>query len=195
MRNAEPGTMMQPSPLLPIVTERLVLRPFTRGDVDAVHAYRCREDVARYLFDGPMTRETCAEAIQLRVRQVSFAEEGDRIVLAAERQDSGELIGEISLIWRSVVSRQGEIGYIFHPDYQHLGYASEAVRALLTLGFRDLDLHRIYARCDTRNAPSYRLMERIGMRREAHFHEHLLVRGNWDDEYIYAILRSEWRRH
>ena len=73
---------MRPSPDLPLETERLLLRPFTRGDVDAVHAYRRREDVARYLFDAPMTRETCAEAIQARIRQVSLAEENDRITLA-----------------------------------------------------------------------------------------------------------------
>jgi RimJ/RimL family protein N-acetyltransferase len=186
---------MQTSPRLPLTTDRLVLRSFTRGDVDAVHAYRRREDVARYLFDGPMTRETCAEAVQLRIRQLAFAEEGDRIVLAVERREGGEVIGEISLIWRSVASRQGEVGYIFHPDFQHRGYAFEAVRAAMEMGFTELDLHRIYARCDTRNVASYHLMERLGMRREAHFREHLQVRGSWDDEYVYAILRRDWPRH
>lgn len=184
---------MQPSPRLPIETERLVLRPFMRGDVDAVYAYRCREDVARYLFDGPMTHETCAEAVRLRLRQIAFAEAGDRLVLAAERREGGGVIGEISLIWRNVTARQGEIGYIFHPDFQHQGFATEAVRALLAIGFRDLDLHRIYARCDVHNAASFRLMERLGMRREAHLREHTLVRGAWADEFIYALLRKEWQ--
>ncbi len=160
---------MQPSPELPILTDRLILRPFTRGDVDAVYAYRQRPDVARYLFDGPMTRDACAEAVQMRVRQLSFAEEGDRIVLAVERQDKGVLIGEIVLIWRNVASRQGEVGYIFNPEHHGQGFATEAVRALIGLGFAALDLHRIYARCDTRNTDSYSLMERLGMTREAAF--------------------------
>jgi len=183
---------MRPSPELPIETERLTLRPFTRGDVDAVFTYRQREDVARYLFDGPMTRESCAEAVQARVRQVSLAEEDDRITLAVERRDGGELIGEVTTIWRSVADRQGEVGYIFHPDFQHKGYATEAVRALISMSFAELDLHRIFARCDTRNVASFQLMERLGMRREAHFREHKLIKGTWDDQYIYAILQSEW---
>ncbi|MEO8884233.1 MAG: GNAT family protein [Devosia sp.] len=188
----ETGSIMRPSPELPIETERLILRPFTRGDVDAVFAYRQREDVARFLFDGPMTRESCAEAVQLRVRQISLAEEDDRITLAVERRAGGELIGEVTTIWRSVADRQGEVGYIFNPDFQHNGYATEAVRALITMSFGELDLHRIYARCDTRNVASFQLMERLGMRREAHFREHKLIRGTWDDQYIYAILQSEW---
>jgi RimJ/RimL family protein N-acetyltransferase len=183
---------MLPSPQLPIETERLTLRPFNRADVDAVFAYRQREDVARFLFDVPMSRETCAEAVQMRVRQVSFIEEDDRIVLAVERRDDRAMIGEITLIWRSVADRQGEVGYIFHPEFQHRGYATEAVRALVTIGFAELQLHRIYARCDTRNVASYQLMERLGMRREAHFREHKLVKGSWDDQYIYAILAGEW---
>ena len=73
---------MRPSPQLPISTHRLVLRPFNRADVDAVFAYRQRDDVARYLFDAPMSRETCAEAVQARIRQVSLYEQDDRITLA-----------------------------------------------------------------------------------------------------------------
>ncbi|MDR3471777.1 MAG: GNAT family protein [Devosia sp.] len=183
---------MRPSPELPIETERLILRPFSRGDVDAVYAYRQRQDVARFLFDNPMSRETCAEAVQERIRQVSLAEEDDRITLAVERREGGDLIGEITIIWRSVTDRQGEVGYILNPDFHGQGYATEAVRALVDLGFRDLDLHRIYARCNPANVASYKLMERLGMRREAHFREHRLVKGSWEDEYVYAILAAAW---
>jgi len=183
---------MRPSPQLPIETERLILRPFSRGDVDAVFVYRQREDVARFLFDAPMSRETCAEAVQARIRQVSLAEEDDRITLALERRQGGEMIGEVTIIWRSVTDRQGEIGYILNPDFHGHGYATEAMRAMVTLGFTDLDLHRIYARCDMRNTPSYRLMERLGMEREASFREHRMVKGEWSNEYIYAIRAADW---
>lgn len=183
---------MRPSPELPIETERLILRAFNRGDVDAVFAYRQREDVARYLFDVPMTHETCAEAVQARIRQVSLAEQDDRITLAVERKGDGAMVGEVTLIWRSVADRQGEVGYILNPDHQGRGYATEAVRAMISMGFVDLELHRIYARCDMRNTPSYKVMERLGMRREASFREHRMVKGDWSDEYIYAILSREW---
>jgi RimJ/RimL family protein N-acetyltransferase len=180
------------APTLPIETERLTLRAFTRGDVDAVFAYRQREDVARYLFDGPMSRESCAEAVQTRIGQIALAAENDRITLAVVRRSDDVLVGEITLIWRSVVSHQGEIGYVFNPAFHGQGYAIEAVRALVALGLRGFGLHRIYARCDPRNAPSYRLMERLGMRREAHFREQALLKGEWTDEYIYALLAREW---
>ena len=179
-------------PDYPLTTERLRLRPFTRGDVDAVFGYRGREDVARYLFDPPLSRDECAQAIQQRTAQTSFVEEGDRIVLAAETLADDTLVGEVSLIWRSVEARQGEMGWIFHPGFQGVGYATEATNALLDLGFGPADLHRIYARCDARNEPSWRLMERLGMRREAHFRQHALFKGNWDEEFYYAILRDEW---
>lgn len=179
-------------PDFPLTTDRLRLRPFTRGDVDAVFGYRGREDVARYLFDPPLSREECALAIQQRTAQTGFAEEGDRIVLAVETLDDGKLVGEVSLIWRSVEARQGEMGWIFHPAFQGRGYASEAANAMLDLGFSAGDLHRIFARCDARNEPSWRLMERLGMRREAHFREHALFKGGWDEEFYYAILRKEW---
>lgn len=179
---------------IPIHTARLVLRPFTRGDVDAVFAYRQREDVARYLFDGQMSRESCAEAVQLRIRQLDLIEEGDRLVLAVERREGGEMIGEISLIWRNAAAQQGEIGYILNPKFHGQGYAGEAVSALITLGFQRFSMHRICARCDPRNTSSFRLMERLGMRREAHFRGNALVKGVWADELVYAVLADEWQR-
>lgn len=181
-------------PHYPVETERLRLRPFTRGDVDAVFAYRSREDVCRFLFDEPMSREACAEAVQTRVAQIGFEADGDRIVLAAELREAPGVIGEVSLIWRSAENRQAELGYIFHPDFHGRGYATEASRALLGMGFGGAVLHRIFARCDARNAASSRVMERLGMRREAHFREHVMVKGEWDEELIYAILEDEWRQ-
>lgn len=179
-------------PGYPIETERLRLRPFTRGDVDAVFAYRSREDVCQFLFDEPMSRPTCAETVQLRVSQVALVEEGDKIVLAVERRESLGVIGEVSLIWRNEEFRQGEIGYIFHPEVQGQGFATEASRTLLAFGFETVGLHRIYARCDARNVASAKVMARLGMRQEAHFRQHAVVKGRWDEELIYAVLGAEW---
>ena len=180
-------------PQYPIETSRLRLRPFTRGDVDAVHSYRQREDVTRYLFDEAMSRESVAEAVQGRIGQTQWTAEGDKIFLAAERKEDFALIGEVSLILRSAEARQAELGYIFNPDYHGRGYATEASRGMLALGFDEAGVHRIYARCDARNDASRRVMERLGMRQEAHFREHTLTKGRWDEDLIYAILEDEWR--
>ena len=179
-------------PDYPIRTERLALRPFTRGDVDAVYAYRRRDDVARYLFDVALSREECALAVQQRISQVALEVEGDKIILGVELIENAALIGEVSLIWRSVDARQGEVGWIFDPQYQGRGYATEAANAMLDLAFGPGDIHRVSARCDVRNEASWRLMERLGMRREAHFREHAIFKSRWDEEFVYAMLRREW---
>ena len=180
------------APDYPIVTQRLRLRPFNRGDVDAVYSYRSRADVAQFLFDQPMNHEECAEVVRARASQIAFTTEGDKILLAIERIADDRLIGEVSLIWRSVPDQQAEIGYILHPDVHGQGYATEAARALLAFGFEDVGLHRIYARCDAGNLASARVMVRLGMREEAHFREHARFKGRWDEELIYAILQDEW---
>lgn len=181
------------APVYPIETARLLLRPFNRGDVDAVYSYRSRPDVAEYLFDQPMSHDECAEAVRARAGQVAFTGEGDKILLAVERKDDDRLVGEVSLIWRSVADQQAEIGYILHPDVHGQGFATEAATALLGFGFGDVGLHRIYARCDARNRASARVMQRLGMTEEAHFREHTHVKGQWDEELIYAILDREWQ--
>jgi len=180
-------------PDYPVTTERLRLRPFVRGDVDAVFAYRSRDDVALYLFDIGLSREDCVLAIQQRIVEVALEAEGDKIILAVELIETGTVIGELSLIWRSVEDRQAEVGWIFNPDHHGRGYATEAARALVDLAFRQGGMHRVMARCDARNVSSMRLMERLGMRREAHFREHMQFKGRWDEEFIYAILDREWQ--
>lgn len=185
------GSGMALFPDYPIETARLRLRPFTRGDVEAVFSYRSLEEVALYLFDPPLSREECALAVQQRTTQVGLEEEGDRIILAVE-EPGGPVVGEVSLILRAKEARQVELGWIFHPGHQGRGYASEAASALLDLAFTKADMHRAYARCDALNLASWRLMERLGMRREAHFREHALFKGRWDEEFIYAILCREW---
>jgi RimJ/RimL family protein N-acetyltransferase len=183
---------VQFAPDYPIVTERLRLRPFSRGDVDAVYSYRSRSDVAEYLFDPPMTHQECAEAVRMRTAHIAFSGEGDKIVLALERRDDLRLVGEVSLIWRSVADQQAELGYILHPDVHGQGYATEAGQALLAFGFEVMGLHRIHARCDARNAASAAVMTRLGMRREAHFRGHAQVKGQWAEELVYAVLEGDW---
>jgi hypothetical protein len=82
---------------------------------------------------------------------------------------------------------------VFHPGYQGRGLATEAAEVVLGLGFDGLGLHRVIGRCDALNLPSARLMERLGMRREAHFVHNEIFKGSWGDELVYALLEDEWR--
>ncbi|GGP64714.1 GNAT family N-acetyltransferase [Saccharothrix coeruleofusca] len=177
-------------PDYPIRTERLLLRPFTPADHAALHSWQSRPDVVRYLYGGPRTHEQTAESLALKCSVTWPSEEGQHLALALQRGD--EVIGETVLKWHSREHRQGEIGYILHPDHHGRGYATEASRAMLRLAFENLGLHRVTASCDARNEASWRVMERLGMRREAHFRHNEWFKGGWGDEMIYAMLEDEW---
>jgi RimJ/RimL family protein N-acetyltransferase len=99
----------------------------------------------------------------------------------------------VELVWLSREHRQGEVGFVFNPEYQGKGLATEAATELLRLGFEHFDLHRIIGRCNARNEASARLLERLGMRREAHFRGNVLFKGEWKEELVYAMLQREWR--
>lgn len=164
--------MLQPS--YPIGTERLRLRPYGPGDLFAMHS---REDVVRYLYWGIQDREQVAAMLERRQTKNALEREGDSLIVAVELPETGRVIGDVLLHWTSKAHRQGKIGFVFHPDFHGRGYASEAARVVLQLGFAELDLHRITGRCEAGNVASVRLMERLGMRREAHFRENEFVKG------------------
>jgi RimJ/RimL family protein N-acetyltransferase len=182
-------------PEYPIVSERLLLRPLDAAtDVDAVHAYQSREDVCRYIPYQPRTRAEVAERLADPDRNRSTIEqEGQVISLAVVLRQTGGLIGDVILFWPSAEHRTGEIGYVLNPDHQGNGYATEACRALLTLAFDGLRLHRVIARIDERNAASAAVLRRLGMRQEAVLVENEWFKGEWSDEIDFAILESEWR--
>jgi RimJ/RimL family protein N-acetyltransferase len=180
-------------PAFPIETPRLTLRPFTAGDLADLHSYASRDDVVRYLYWEARDLAQCREALEGYQRRTALEKEGDALVLAAEWREAGRMIGQVSLFWLSEEHRQGEAGFIVNPEFQGRGLATEAVGGMLGLGFDGLGLHRIVGRCDARNTPSARLMERLGMRREAHFVQSEVFKGEWSDEFVYAMLEHEWR--
>jgi RimJ/RimL family protein N-acetyltransferase len=168
-------------------TRRLVLRRFRMEDLEDLLAIQSLPEVARYLYWEPRDREEVREALAEKV-----AGEPECLQLAVELIAARRVIGEVTLRRLSREHRQGEIGFVFHPAYQGQGYAREAAEAMLRIGFLDWGLHRIIGRCDARNHRSARLMERLGMRLEAHFQENEIFKGEWGDELVYAILDREF---
>lgn len=185
--------MISQTPTYPIETDRLYLRPFDEGDLDDVYEYTSRPDVTRYLPWDVRNRQQTREVLSQKVKRTTLKELNDIYNLAVVLEETGKLIGDLTLFLRSIEFRQGEVGYVFNPDYHGQGYATEAVQVMLKLGFETFNFHRIYARCDPRNIGSWKLMERLGMRREAHFIHNEIFKGEWGDELIYAILEDEWR--
>ena len=181
------------TPTLPLETPRLILRPYIEDDLTPLHDLFGREDVCRYLMWPPMDLDTTRELLERRVKQTKIDADGDAILLAVVERATGRMVGEFMLHVTSIESGQGEIGWSLHPDVQGRGLATEGAREVLRTGFDTMGLHRIVAGADPRNGASLRVMEKLGMRREALFIEMAFVKGEWIDEIIYAILASEWR--
>ncbi|HZI76674.1 MAG TPA: GNAT family N-acetyltransferase, partial [Gemmatimonadales bacterium] len=150
-------------------TERLILRPFNADDFDDLYAYQSRPDVARYLHWEARDRAQVRQALAEQCAETTLDAEGKWLTFAVVWREVRTVVGEIGLKWLSRQNRQGEIGFVFNPDYHGRGLATEAAEAMLALGFGSLGWHRIIGSCDVRNHASARLMERIGMRKEAHF--------------------------
>jgi [ribosomal protein S5]-alanine N-acetyltransferase len=177
--------------LLPIQTDRLILRDFVADDWRAVHTYAADPEAVRYMEWGPNDEATTRAFVE-RVTVFQHAEPRRDFELAVTLRAGEKLIGGCGFHISDPHNREGWIGYILSREHWGQGYATEAARALLLFGFERCGLHRIWATCDTRNTASAHVLEKIGMRREGHLHEHKLQRGHWRDSYLYAILEHEF---
>jgi RimJ/RimL family protein N-acetyltransferase len=188
-----PGThpgLLRPG--YPVRTERLLLRPLTAGDADALLAYRSRADVSRYVPFEPMSRDDILERIAGPWARTELTDEGQALTLGAQVAETGELAGDVILFWHSREHAGGEVGYVLNPALGGRGYATEAANAMLRLGFEGLGLHRIVARIDEENEPSVRLARRLGMRQEARLVQNEFFKGRWSNEVDFAMLADEW---
>jgi RimJ/RimL family protein N-acetyltransferase len=180
-------------PSWPLETERLRLRPFVASDLEAMYEIYSDPGVVRYLYEPQRSRAGVTELLARKAANTRLEAEGDGLSAAVVRRDDGRLVGDVSLVWVSESHRQGEIGFVMHPAHQGRGYASEAAAPLLAFAFETLGLHRVVGRTEARNAGSARVLEKLGMRREAHLVENEWVKDEWQSELDYAILAREWR--
>jgi len=186
--------LVELTPDYPIATSRLLLRPLSEADTDALVAYRSREDVCRFVPFEPMTVDVVMNRLRENWSRTTIIAEGDALTLGVELVQARQLIGDVVLFFRSAEHRGGEIGWVFHPGFSGCGYATEAAHALLHLAFDQLGLHRVNARVDPRNEASLRLGARLGMREEAHLVSNELFKSAWSDEIDLALLEHEWIR-
>jgi RimJ/RimL family protein N-acetyltransferase len=179
-------------------TQRLTLRPVTPDDAEVIWRYRRLPTVTEWLgglhadFDGYRTH--FLEPDQM----------ASNWVMLLGPDPTGPLIGDLMLrigdawaqadVAEQARGRQAELGWVLDPTYAGQGYATEAVNELIRYCFADLGLHRVKAGCFLDNEPSWRLMERVGMRREEHAVKDSLHRSRgWIDGLTYALLAEQWR--
>lgn len=168
-----------------IETNRLRIRKFELNDVQAVLEYTADYQVMKYIPEGVFTEE---DALNFVKANMGAKAEKFAVVL----KDENTLIGHL-VFHKFFGDHSYEIGWVFNPRYQNKGYASEAAKSVLKYGFEELKLHRIIATCQPENTASYRVMEKIGMRREGYFKKCIPHGDGWWDEYYYAILEEEWK--
>jgi [ribosomal protein S5]-alanine N-acetyltransferase len=170
-------------------TTRLVLRCFRTDDAQDLHVMMSDPELARFAEWEPYSwPETEAEVARLAA--LPTLEVGRWAEYAIEVPAEGRFIGCVTMRIENERDRQAELGWWLAGRDQGRGLATEAVRALMHYG-KGAGVHRFFAAADARNSASIRLMQRVGMRQEAIFQERSLIKGEWCDEVVYALLARE----
>jgi RimJ/RimL family protein N-acetyltransferase len=169
------------------------LRAFAESDFEPMAELMGDPDAMKYMSWGPRSRDESRAAFDKRLAAHNIKPDADYLALAVIDTASGALAGEVSLMKVGHLSRNMEAGYMLRPDFHGRGMATAAMRTMMKIGFDQMGQHRIIASCDDRNTASARVMEKCGMRREAHFIRSEWVKGEWTSAFVYALLADEWR--
>jgi ribosomal-protein-alanine N-acetyltransferase len=175
---------------LVLTTPRLTLRPLRPADAAAVFALHADREGMRYWSTPPWDDPALAEAMVQRDLEGMPA--GDHLRLALERASDGRLVGLCSLFAFHLPSRRAEMGYLLARDCWGQGLMHEALCTLLDYGFGVLDLNRVEADIDPRNAASERTLRRLGFALEGTLRERWIVAGEVSDTGLYGLLRRDW---
>ncbi len=174
---------------LPIETARLILRDFVEADFAAVHAYASDDEVTQFMFYPPRSESDTRNYLR---RMIQSQSETPRTIweMAIIRKTDKRLIGACDLTIER--NGDGDLGYILSRQTWGQGYASEVAKALVEVGFTELNLNRIYAICDVNNYASIRVLEKAGLRRETLLENYKEAKGRWWNVYFYALSRNDW---
>ena len=156
-----------------------------------VHQYASQAIVCQYQPWGPNTEDESKHFVR-QIVEDSAKEPRTRFVFAIIYHEKMIGAGEFNI--RDITNRAGEIGYIVNPDYWRKGIATEVASLLIDFGFRELNMHCIFATCDPRNSGSAKVLEKVGMIKEGRIRDDLLLRDGWRDSLLYGILEHEWKK-
>lgn len=174
-------------------TERLFIRPIQASDLEDFLEYRSDPKVCEFQGFQPMSREKTAKFIE-NLKNAEFGIAGEWIQLGVELKDEKKLIGDIGLKPESYETRVVEFGISFSTKYQKKGFAREALTEVFDLLFKRVGIHRVIGITDVKNESCIKLLENLKFRREAEFKQSFWDsgKGNWRDEFLYAMLEEEW---
>lgn len=179
-----------------IETERLFLRPFCAEDEEIVYQIYGDAEIMEYTPFDPLTKEGAKAHLQKMIA----GWQRDPVLdyeLAVVVKETGEKIGRCHMQIDEETDT-AMIGWMMLKKEWGKGYATEMTKALLDYSFDVLKVHRVNALCNPKNEKSWRVLEKFGMRREAHFKEKCRYTKNgihfWQDELQYAILSEEYKK-
>ncbi|WP_137904050.1 GNAT family N-acetyltransferase [Chryseobacterium sp. 2VB] len=173
-----------------LYTERLVLRDITIEDQQDIFDYRSNAEANRFQSWIPETLEEVENFILRNTKEFNQPESWYQLLITDK--ETKTVIGDIGVHFTGDENAQVELGITLNTSFQGKGYASEALKGIISHLFDDLHKHRITASVDPDNTASILLMERIGLRKEGHFVKSLFWKNKWVDDVIYAVLREEW---
>lgn len=177
------------SDMVTLKTQRLDLREFALDDYSDLHRMGSNPDVRRYMGRPINTEQDTEEWVNhaLENREETPRKEYQFVVIL-----DSQFIGACDFNVHSWEREEGEVGYMLDTPYWGKGYATEISKELIRFGFTELGMHRIIAKCDSRNTASFRVMEKCGMKREAELRDYRKTETGWSNRLIYSILKHEW---
>jgi RimJ/RimL family protein N-acetyltransferase len=176
-----------------IETARLSLRSISADDVDNFYEIYSNPEVMRYWSTPPLPNKDAASRLIREINEGFRRRESLKWGIALRAGDT--LIGSVTLFHPEFTHRRVEIGYALGRDNWGHGYMQETLKAVLNYAFSVLNMHRIEADVDPRNAASVRTLERLGFQREGYLRERWHVNGEIQDAYFYGLLRPDWENH
>lgn len=171
-------------------TARLELRELEESDAEATNRWESDPEVQRYETSDGRTLDESRAYIR-RSRTDSATTPRTLWDLLVTTKD-GEPVGRVGFRITRPEHREATLWFVFRRDVWGRGYGTEAGEAILEIAF-DAGVHRVFGDADPRNVGSWRVMEKLGMRREAHLRDHWFLKGEWCDSYLHAILEDAWR--
>ncbi len=176
-------------------SERLLLRPFSRRDIDGLFQAVCvsKRELAEYLPWATKAYSRASAARFIKDSMQSWRETKAYDFTIRRPQDPTRHLGNVSIWHVSRTFRSGEIGYWVRSDETGLGIATEAARVVLRIGFEELNMHRIVVRVARGNISSERIARKLGFVREGVLREELRIGDRWMDHSVWGLLDHEYQ--
>ncbi len=178
---------------LELKARTIILRCMRPADAETLFSYRSLPEVARYQDWAPAAVDEAHELAETQA-ELEPGTPGTWFQFIICHREDGDMVGDCGILFPEDEHQSPEFGIALHPDHRRRGYATVAGQLMIDYLFGELGVHRVAARTDPRNLPPIAVLNRLGLREEAHFRQSYWHRGEWVDDMVFAMLKEEWER-